>query len=107
MPISPSLPLPLLQINDPLLAAGGCCAVFVQHGGIAVPDDAAFGDNDRRVGMDGPLQQRGQALQRIQLIADFLHGKALRLIQQIADPRHAAQRSAKRKAGNSFNDRSL
>ena len=88
----------LLQLQNPLLAARGRGAVFIQHLGIAIADDAALGDKNRRIGVNCAGQQVGQFRQGVQRIADFLHRLTFRLAQQLADFRHFLQRRAQRQA---------
>ena len=92
------LALLLLQLQNPLLAARGRGAVLIQHLGIPIADDAALGDENRRVGVNRAGQQVGQLRQGIQRIADFLHRLTFRLAQQLTDFRHLLQRRAQRQA---------
>ena len=67
----------LLQFQNPLLAARGRGAVFIQHLGIAIADDAALGDKNRRVGVNCAGQQVGQLRQGVQRIADSGSSEAM------------------------------
>ena len=92
------LALLLLEFQNPLLAARGRGAVLIQHLGVAIADDAALGDENRRIGVNRTGQQVGQLRQGVQRIADFLHRLTFRLAQQLADFRHLLQRRAQRQA---------
>lgn len=43
---------PLLQLNDPLLAAGGRQTILIQHGAVSIIDDSALCNGDGRIRMD-------------------------------------------------------
>ena len=94
------LALALLQVQDPLLAVLGGGAELVEHGAVAVADDAALGDDHRRVRVDRPLQQIGEGLQagRVEAVAQGLHRGALGLGEQAADAGHPLEGVAQREA---------
>ena len=92
------LTLALFQLDDPLFAAGGCSAVLIQHGAVTVVDDAALGDGDGRIGMDGTLQQGRQLLQRIKLLHDPAHRVAAAIHQQLTDAGYLLEGRAQRQA---------
>ena len=81
-------PLALLQLNDPLLAAGGCNAVFIQHGAVAVVDNAALSDGNGRIRMDRMLEQGGQFFQRIKLFHDLPYRVTAAISEQLTNAGH-------------------